>query len=209
MDIRFSGITSMSYVDGPGCRAVLHLQGCSIRCKGCQNPHLWPTDGGQVAPTREVAAILVETGLDITVTGGEPFDQPRALSDLLREIRSLDANRHIIVYSGYTFGALIKGGVVDVLLALSNVDVLVDGPYVHELDTPGMQYRGSSNQRPIDTAATFRRPVAEMLHNPILLDWDTPEIIITEDGDLLGASPLIAAFADIGTVCSARRCGED
>ncbi|HZI36693.1 MAG TPA: 4Fe-4S cluster-binding domain-containing protein, partial [Acidimicrobiia bacterium] len=33
--------------EGPGRRAALWVQGCSIRCPGCFNPHSWAFDGGE------------------------------------------------------------------------------------------------------------------------------------------------------------------
>jgi anaerobic ribonucleoside-triphosphate reductase activating protein len=209
--VRFAKITSPSYVDGPGKRAVIHLQGCSIRCEGCQNQHLWPGEGhGYIGSPQELARLLVGTELPITITGGEPFDQAAGLYTLLWHIHHLDQNRHVIIYSGYTFGELIQTGRFEILAALTLADVLVDGPYVREQDDPMMQYRGSRNQRVIDLPATFRQPALDILFNcgPILLDWDEPEIIITDTGDLLGASPLISGFSPIGEVCSTRRCGE-
>jgi hypothetical protein len=80
--------------------------------------------------------------------------------------------------------------------------VLVDGPYVAALDHPGMQYRGSANQRAIDLRAMAQTGQV------MTLDWDTPEIIITPGGDVLGAAPVIAQLAGLGTVGAARRCGE-
>jgi len=210
--IRFHSIISPSYVDGPGRRATLFLQGCSIRCPGCQNPHLWPaTDGhGHLASPQALADILIETGLPITISGGEPFDQAADLYNLLYHIKTADPNRHVIVYSGHTFEALLATHRFEILAALALADILVDGPYIQDQDDPLMQYRGSRNQRVIDLPATCARPIYDVLttSGPVLLDWDTPELILTTDGDLLASSPIAADFAALGHNTFTRRCGE-
>jgi len=207
--VRIASIVNESYVDGPGKRAVVYTQGCSVHCPGCQSPGLWSFDGGRQVSDQDLARQLNDTGLPITISGGEPFDQVEALCAVLEELRALDVWRNIIVYSGYTFEHLIRKGDVETLRSLAMIDVLVDGPYVQELDAPGMQYRGSSNQRVIDVPATLARPAREVLTDgPLTLDWDTPELILTDTGDLLGATPIALAYADIGTKQATRRCGE-
>jgi anaerobic ribonucleoside-triphosphate reductase activating protein len=207
--MRFASIVLSSYVDGPGRRAALFMQGCSIRCEGCQNVHLWPASSGFQFPLTDVAQVLVETGLPITITGGEPFDQAADLYTLLHHICHLDPHRRVILYSGYTFEELVATGRFEVLAALAMADVLVDGPYLRKQDAPGMQYRGSRNQRVIDLQATLKRPASQVLtQGPVLLDWDTPELILTDDGDLLGATPVVAEFSEVGVTTATRRCGE-
>ena len=72
-----------------------------------------------------------------------------------------------------------------------------------------MQYRGSRNQRVIDLRATLKRPAGQIFtRGPVLLDWDTPELILTDGGDLLGATPVVAEFGEVGVTAPARRCGE-
>jgi len=209
LTLRFSSIVSPTYVDGPGRRAALFVQGCSIRCPGCQNRHLWPASGGHLARPAALAQILAETELPITISGGEPFDQAASLYALLWHVHNLAPRRHIILYSGRTFEALVAMGRFEVLGALVLADILVDGPYIQEQDDAGMQYRGSRNQRVIDLATTLRLPAGMILcRGPMLLDWDTPELILTDEGDLLGASPLAAEFREIGVIAPARRCGE-
>jgi len=86
--IRTAGLTWPTRVDGPGTRAALFFQGCSIHCRGCQNKHLWPVDEGQVVQVSNVASQLLDTGLPLTITGGEPFDQAEGLANLLRAVRA-------------------------------------------------------------------------------------------------------------------------
>lgn len=210
-DLRIADIVAPTYVDGPGKRAALFLQGCSIRCLGCQNPHLWPAAGGDLARPEAVAQALADTGLPVTITGGEPFDQVAGLYRLLAHLRHLAPDVHIIVYTGRTWEELLTRGRNrwSILAVLALTDVLVDGPYVRELDDAGMQYRGSRNQRPIDVWATIEQPLSETFgRGPVVLDWDTEELVITAEGDVLGASPLVERFAVLGVERSARRCGE-
>jgi anaerobic ribonucleoside-triphosphate reductase activating protein len=197
--IRIASLVCPTQVDGPGTRAALFFQGCSIHCQGCQNKHLWPVDEGQVVQVSDLARQLVDTGLPLTITGGEPFDQAEGLTALLRLLRADD--RHVIVYSGYTWEQLSEKA-APVQEALRLADVLVDGPYVPKLDHPGMQYRGSSNQRPIDLQATWQSG------GIVTLDWDTPEVLITPTGDLLGAAGIVSQFSNLGEAKDTRHCGE-
>jgi anaerobic ribonucleoside-triphosphate reductase activating protein len=170
---------------------------------------MWdPEVGGDISPV-EAAGLLHDAGLPVTVTGGEPFDQAAELCTLLMALYDLDPDRHVVVYTGYTLEDLVRTGSGWVLVALAAIDVLVDGPYVRELDAPGMQYRGSSNQRVIDVQATFQQPAAVTLtRGPVTLDWDTPEIVLTDGGDLLAASPVAREFSGVGEMEGTRRCGE-
>ena len=178
--MRVYSIVAPSYVDGPGKRVALFTAGCDHHCPGCQNAHLWPRDAGEEIPPHDVARALVATGLPITISGGEPFDQPHALARLMREIRRLAPDRHVIVYTGYTFEDLIATRKYDIFSTLADADVLVDGSYIQELDHEAMQYHGSTNQCIIDLPATFAQPVTLTLtRGPILLndEWDQPESI--------------------------------
>src|SRR5688572_28870895 len=96
--IRFSSIVENSLVDGDGRRTVLYFQGCSIACPGCQNKAIWDKFAGHQADAKDLARHLVSKSQDhhnYTIQGGEPTEQPEALTDLLGEIRNLDPDAHI------------------------------------------------------------------------------------------------------------------
>jgi anaerobic ribonucleoside-triphosphate reductase activating protein len=178
-NIFIATIIAPVYTDGPGERASVYFQGCSIRCPGCQSPHLWGRTGVKPTSVEHVARTLLATDLPVTILGGEPFDQPVALAHLVAILKS--EGRHVIVYSGFTYEQLMIRSLTDsaVRTALMACDVLVDGPFVYQQDDAYVQYRGSRNQRPIDMVATR---ATERL---ALLDWDTPELIVTSDGRIL------------------------
>lgn len=203
--MRISHITRESYVDGPGGpRVVLFVQGCCRGCPGCQSQHLWPHDAGEDVAVWSVAQRLVDTGLPITISGGEPFEQGDLLAQLLTRIRQLAPHRHVIVYTGYAWETLLAGP-AQVVRALACIDILVDGPYIAGQDHDRLQWRGSVNQRAIDVQATLTK-MAGLKIAPIIMDWDTPTVMITGDGDLLGAAGLIDELIPDGT--PARRCGQ-
>ncbi len=92
----------------------------------------------------------------ITILGGEPFAQKRALAQLTEELTRLD--EHIVVYSGYTYEQLARRAAshYDVEYVLDHIDILIDGQYFsHRL--PGGPWTGSGNQRVLDMVATRRR----------------------------------------------------
>ena len=206
--LRVHKIIKNSYVDGPGCRVVLQVCGCTIRCPGCQNKALWDPDGGTLRDVADLADDLVATGLPITVTGGEPFDQAEALLQLLWQIRDRTPDVHIIVYSGRIFPEQVamKCG----MGILAEIDVLVDGPYVIEQDSDAMQFMGSANQRAIDMRATLvQRSAGEVMTGfVVLLDWGTPLLSITDEGNLVGAVTVVEQFAGEGVLQTERRCGQ-
>lgn len=209
--MRIAKVVQNSYVDGPGRRVTLFVQGCPIHCEGCQNRHLWAPNAGTETDVEALADQLLATGLPVTITGGEPFAQPDALAALLLALRERRPDLHIIVYSGYTLEQLQARPESSVQEALRLADVLVDGPYIAELDEPGVQYKGSTNQRAIDLRATRRQGLAESSGEDstvVRLDWQTLEIVVTEDGDIVGTPEALAALDSLGYLSPHRRCGE-
>ena len=76
---------------GPGRRIGIWFQGCSIRCPGCISMDTWAPGRGITTIDEVVSAIAqwIPTADGITISGGEPFDQPVALIELLeRCVRS-------------------------------------------------------------------------------------------------------------------------
>lgn len=139
-----------SHVDtlGPGIRYAIWFQGCERRCKGCMAPESRPMEAGTLMDTSELAKEICkhEDIEGITVSGGEPFLQPEALCDLLREVKSNSA-LGTIIYTGYTLEELKKLGntcINEVIESLA--DIIIDGEYIDELNDGG-RLKGSSNQK--------------------------------------------------------------
>ncbi|WP_072499506.1 pyruvate formate-lyase-activating protein [Olsenella phocaeensis] len=86
---RVHSVESMGTVDGPGCRMVVFLQGCPLRCAYCHNPDSWDYAGGSEASVGELLERFERNHPfyrrgGMTVSGGEPLAQPRFVADLFR-----------------------------------------------------------------------------------------------------------------------------
>jgi anaerobic ribonucleoside-triphosphate reductase activating protein len=131
MNVRLARIAYPVTSLGPGHRVALWVAGCSMRCHGCITPDLWNPDAGRLVSVERVLGriLALDPTLDgISISGGEPFDQAAALGYLLQELRTARPQWNTLVFSGYTFSALVRGGAaVDSLL--TQADVLVAGPY--------------------------------------------------------------------------------
>jgi len=124
-----------SQANGPGCRSVVWLQGCEAKCAGCCNPELQPmfSNAAKAISSKNIAEWFVnnleqDNSLrGLTLSGGEPL-HPRHIDevlDFLSECR-LQASRKfdVMVFTG--FQVLPKN--------LSNIDMLIAGPYMIELN---------------------------------------------------------------------------
>ena len=71
---------------GPGRRVGLWFQGCSLRCPGCISVDTWDAGLGGTTVAELLGAIeaLMPDACGLTVSGGEPFEQPAALAEVLR-----------------------------------------------------------------------------------------------------------------------------
>ena len=138
-------VTTLGY----GRRLGLWVQGCSIGCKGCVSQDTWDADGGWAVDVAEVLAWCDSSRkheIDgITISGGEPFEQARALRELLDALdawrQQLERPFDMLCYSGLPLGK-IEQGHADILASL---DVLIPEPYVARRTGAG-PWRGSSNQ---------------------------------------------------------------
>ncbi len=132
-------ITSLGF----GARLGIWLQGCSIRCPGCVSRDTWAPKPGRVAFNQLVEVIepWAKIADGLTVSGGEPFDQPAALAALLRWWRR-SFHGDALVFSGYS-SELLNERYPETLV---DIDVLISDPFELK-QTQNMPLRGSDNQR--------------------------------------------------------------
>lgn len=159
MNIRIAGLVNDSIVDGPGFRFTVFTQGCPHACPGCHNPQTHDFSGGKDADTQEIIAKFRKNPLldGITLSGGEPFCQSEACTELAAAAKESGLN--VWAYSGYTFEELLKGK-KEWFELLQKVDVLVDGRFEMENRTLEAKFRGSKNQRLIDVPKSLEQGIA-------------------------------------------------
>ena len=157
--IRYSAKVGDCTVLGPGKRAVVWVHGCCFDCPGCIGQHYKAGTWLEATP-EELAAWYLGQGADgITISGGEPMLQAEALARFVRLVRE-QADAGVIVYSGFVYEELLRRAEKDAGVAafLAQIDLLVDGQYVAELDD-GRPYVGSSNQRLLALTGRYEEAV--------------------------------------------------
>lgn len=133
---------------GPGLRAAIWVQGCPFHCEHCISPELIPDKQVHLITPKDVAKMVLSkskiTGL--TISGGEPMLQAAGLAKMLEYIKG-KRELNVICFTGCDFEHLSrysKG--TGIYSLLSEVDVLIDGQYISELDD-NRGLRGSANQQ--------------------------------------------------------------
>ncbi|MEL6382823.1 MAG: 4Fe-4S single cluster domain-containing protein [Cyanobacteria bacterium J06626_18] len=132
--LNIMGYVDRSEVNGPGCRAVVWVQGCPRACPGCFNPASWSFEPNQlIAIAALVDRILSEPRNEgVTFSGGEPFWQAPALTEVARRVKAHGLD--VMSFSGFTLGQLQADSAPPGSQALlAELDILVDGPYVESL----------------------------------------------------------------------------
>ena len=134
---------------GPGKRIGIWVTGCKRGCKGCSNPELWeqrPECEVSVTDLYDLICRLADLHhVDgFTISGGEPMIQAEELLKLVNQIRLISDD--ILVYTGFQIEELRDSRDTSVVSLLASIAVLIDGPYIEELNDNTV-LRGSSNQR--------------------------------------------------------------
>jgi len=148
--IRISALEPTVTNLGHGTRLGIWVQGCSIGCRGCDAVDTWSPDPRTESSVDEVMRWVESQDaatLDgVTISGGEPFEQPDALRELLERLhiwraaagRELD----LLCYSGFPEQRLVhEHG--DILALL---DVVIPEPFVRARAAT-IALRGSDNQK--------------------------------------------------------------
>jgi anaerobic ribonucleoside-triphosphate reductase activating protein len=136
---------------------VVFAQGCPHRCPGCHNPHTHDFSGGEAADTRELALQIREDPLlsGVTFSGGEPFEQCEAFSDLADLVAGIQERElNIICYTGYTFEELLN--IPEARILLEKIDILIDGHFDKHSKSYELKFKGSANQRVISAKESIR-----------------------------------------------------
>lgn len=146
---------------GPGKRIGIWFCGCKHHCKGCSNPELWePLEKYRTGITTVMHLIMhiaKNNPVDgFTLTGGDPFEQPRALEELLPLLSEISTD--ILAYTGFDF-EFVRDSYPQLLAYLS---VVIDGKYIEERNT-GLSLRGSDNQRIIILNEQYEKLYSEYL----------------------------------------------
>jgi len=148
--IRYAERIDNCTVLGPGgVRAVLWVHGCCFDCKGCIADSYKTGPYHEVTPN-EMADWYCTKGNKtegMTISGGEPFLQAGELAQMVRLIQE-KRDCGVIVYTGFLYEDLLARAQTDENIGqfLEVIDLLIDGPYVEELDQNRMAV-GSENQR--------------------------------------------------------------
>lgn len=155
--LRIAGIEPESFVDGPGIRMTIFVQGCPHHCPKCHNPQTHDFKSGHNIDISEILEMISENELldGITFSGGEPFCHAAALLPLAREIR--ERGYHLTIYSGYTYEELLEKSKTEpaILELLAFANLLIDGRFIFAERTLDVPFKGSLNQRLINVQATL------------------------------------------------------
>jgi len=192
---------------GPGRRIGLWVQGCSIGCRGCVSQDTWPRDAAKsiavddlLAWCRKVAGQDVD---GITISGGEPFEQPDGLRALLQGLHrwrhdaGLDFD--ILCYSGYPLSRLQRKHAS--LLGL--LDAVIPEPYVDHRPLTHV-WRGSSNQPLVPLSERGRVRYDSFLDTPAAADGKRMQAAVEGGRIWMIGIPARGDMARVEALCAER-----
>lgn len=115
-----AGILPSSFVDGPGNRFVVFMQGCNLRCIYCQNPETWD-------PTGKSNPLCMSLDLDkllelfnrcadfvsgITFSGGEPLLQWRFIKEFSKALKEYYPDKNILIDTNIDVNSTIIANII-------------------------------------------------------------------------------------------------
>lgn len=106
-------ILPASRANGPGLRAVVFCQGCTLGCKFCFNGATHRFGGIEIS-SEDVAEAVISAHRDcrlegVTFSGGEPMQQANSVFAVMRRLRERAPGLSFGMFSGYTECELEQG----------------------------------------------------------------------------------------------------
>ncbi len=174
--LNVSHIRHRSHVNGPGTRGVVWVQGCTLDCPGCFNKHTHPHEPIKLLDPEQLgkALLRIDNIEGLSISGGEPFEQAHACAILARTFQG--TGRSVLVFSGYPYECLKDSPDRSIQEFLSNIDLLIVGPYIERLKIDSNRWRASANQRVLALTGRYAGIANQSLS-------DEPVIEVTADGE--------------------------
>lgn len=135
-------VTTLGY----GKRLGIWFQGCQKNCIDCISPEFKAKANGKLLHIEDLGKNIPQDCMidGLTISGGEPFDQPQGLLKLVQWFENRYSD-DILIFTGYTLEELHKKNSLIIEKILNHISVLIDGEYIEDLNS-GIGLRGSSNQ---------------------------------------------------------------
>lgn len=151
---RYAGLITNDFANGTGTCVSFWAQGCPHHCPGCHNPETWDFNGGKEIPMdlrgQIIKAICAnDITRNFSVLGGEPLCEENLdeIDKIITSVRTAFPQIKIFVWTGYTLEELIQKDDEKINHILSQIDVLIDGPFIEAERDITLELRGSKNQR--------------------------------------------------------------
>lgn len=150
MEGRIHSFESLGAVDGPGVRFVVFTQGCSLKCKYCQNRDTWNLKGGSTYSSDEIVEKILRyknyimPNGGVTISGGEPLLQPQFLTQLFTKLKQY--NIHTCID---TSGSVVLTDEIKKLIDLTDL-FLLDIKCIN--DEKAIDLTGVSNKKELEFA---------------------------------------------------------
>lgn len=157
--MKYNSIDECEAINGEGFGVSLYTQGCPYHCPGCFNPETWDFEKGH-AWTQKTEDYIIELLKPnyikrLTILGGEPLIERNIepLTALLIRVKELYPNKKVWLYTGgnFEFESIRCDNLIE------HTDVVVDGQFKKELKDITLKWKGSLNQRVIDTQKSLSK----------------------------------------------------
>ncbi|MGE0495694.1 MAG: 4Fe-4S single cluster domain-containing protein [Vulcanimicrobiota bacterium] len=169
-----------SRANGPGLRAVVWVQGCSLGCAGCFNPHTHSFRAGRVIQVPDLIDRLRDLPVQgLTLSGGEPLQQPRGVLALIAGLKAV-TDFSMLLFTGFEWGEIQASPARRAVVEMC--DLVVAGRF-EAGQHQGRNLLGSSNQTVHFVTPRYR---------PSHLEQVPPaEVLIGPNGDIVltGVNP--------------------
>lgn len=136
--MRISRILAPVTALGPGRRVGLWVQGCDLACPGCASTDTWNPHAGleldeAVVADQILTHILAHKLTGLTVSGGEPFQQPDALAAVIGAVQEAAPDTDVLAFTGYSASVARRRSPE----LIDRLDILIAGRYDQRRPTGG------------------------------------------------------------------------